>query len=170
MVSGRFGLWLMPEAGARDDLRARIAGLARGYGGVPFEPHVTLLGGVNDEAAGLAARLQTLAAQLRVMTVRPAEIQHRPEYFRCLYIKIVPDAALDRARGLARSLFRHGATAPFEPHISLLYGDLPEALKGTVAARLARWLPRTLRLDRLALYDLAGSPDAWSEMDAVSLR
>jgi len=168
VLSGRFGLWLMPEAGVRDALQSQIAGLAREYGTVPFEPHVTLLGGIPDQAA-LTAPLASLAAQVGTMTVRLGDIRYQCEYFRCLYIEIKPDAALVRARDLARSLFGGAPAGPFEPHVSLLYGDMPEELKGAIAARLSDRVPRTMRLERLALYDLAGRPDTWSAIDARAL-
>jgi 2'-5' RNA ligase len=169
-MNGRFGVWLMPEAGVAEELRTLIAGLALEYGGVAFEPHVTLLGGIHGDAASLGVPLASLAAQCGTMTVRLGGIGHRPEYFRCLYIEIEPDPALDRARTLTRSLFQHTPAGVFEPHISLLYGDMPEALKAGIAARLCHRAPRTLRLERVALYDLNGSPDAWSETDAAPLR
>lgn len=160
----------MPEAGAADELRALIAALAREFASVPFEPHVTLLGGIHGAAASLGGPLRALAAQSQAMTVRLADIHYRPAYFRCLTIEVEANAALARARGLARSLFRHDPVGAFEPHVSLLYGDMPEALKRDIAARLATRLPRTLRLDRVALYDLAGSADTWSQADAAPLR
>ena len=52
----RFHLWLMPTGGTCERLAAIIRHLSQKHGGPLFEPHVTLLGGMEGE--GEEIRLQ----------------------------------------------------------------------------------------------------------------
>ncbi len=165
MLAGRFGVWLMPEINMRQALCELIGALASEYGTVPFEPHITLLSGIDAEREVLSAGMRALAGQLTAVTVELGSVEYRPEYFRSLYVAVRPHGLLETARDLARSQFRHALAGPYEPHVSLLYGDLPEGLKHAAAARLSHRLPRTMRLDRVSLYDLSGAPDAWSMVE-----
>jgi hypothetical protein len=168
VAGGRFALWLLPDAAARQWLAALIHDLAREFQTVAFEPHLTLLGGIHGAEPALTATLANLADRMKAMALRPSAVQYRPEYFRSVYIGIVSDAALDQSRGDAAALYG-GSAAAFEPHISLLYGDLPEETKHVIAVRLSDRLPHRIPCDRVALYDLAGKPDAWSAVATVSL-
>ena len=153
----------------REALCELISALALEYGTVPFEPHVTLLSGIDAEREVLSAGMQALADRLTAVTVALGGVEYRPEYFRSLYAAVRPHGLLEAARDLARSQFRHAPTGTYEPHVSLLYGDLPEGLKRASAARLSHRLPRAMRLDRVSLYDLSGAPDAWSMVETRAL-
>jgi 2'-5' RNA ligase len=124
-----FSLWLVPEGEARRELAGMIARLARSLGTPAFQPHVTLLGGIEGTARGVTAAAGSLAARIPCLTVRLSGTGMRREYFRCLYLEVAPSRALLRARRLAEAAFGRVGSGAFEPHVSLAYGGVPKSKK-----------------------------------------
>jgi len=122
----RAALWIRPPAPARAQLEAALDGARLRFGGPRFEPHVTLLGGIELPAAQAQPRLEQLAHGLKPFTIRLDRIDRRPgEYFRRLFLRVVPQPGLEAARRAAQSCFGGSDGADFEPHLSLVYGEAP---------------------------------------------
>ena len=68
-----------------------------------------------------------------------------------------------RARELAEKTFLPYIEnkGPFEPHLSLVYGDLDEAAKKDLAAGLDAVLATGFRAEALSLWDTGGPPSKW---------
>ena len=77
--------------------------------------------------------LKHLAARLKPFTVRLGKIAWRQEYFRCFYATAELNEPLAAAQREAYDAFDMKPAPPFEPHLSLLYGNLDEAVKKTLA-------------------------------------
>jgi hypothetical protein len=69
----------------------------------------------------------------------------------------VTDQALRRVHDTAVRVLALADEPRFEPHLSLQYSQLPVADKLELAARLPLELPRTVRFDRLSLWQTPGS-------------
>jgi 2'-5' RNA ligase len=127
-----------------------IARLALDLGGPVFDPHVTLAGPLNGSEPELferGERLQTLLSPFRIVLDEP---HHGSEYFRCVYMRAVPDAAITHANELARRVFDLPERS-FMPHLSLLYGNYPADER----QRIVDGLPDDLRLTFVAdTFDL----------------
>lgn len=126
----RAALWIRPPAPARATLEAALDSARLRFGGPRFEPHVTLLGGIELPAAQAQPRLQQLAHGLKPFTIRLDRIDRRPgEYFRRLFLRVEPRPGLAAARRAAQSCFDGKGGAEFEPHLSLVYGDAAVAVQ-----------------------------------------
>lgn len=117
------------------------------------------------EGADLAALAGRLAAALRPVVLSPDGLGHSPAYFRSIFLRMAAQPAeqarlagqvdvlaeeLARFAGRDRSVAEApGSTAApaFAPHLSLFYGELPEAQRETVVAGLAEGQGDAARLD-----------------------
>lgn len=144
-------------------MRARFAELITRLSarlGTPvFEPHITLAGIAATEADGLE-RGAHLARALAPITVTLTDIAYSTEYFRCLYVRALPDQALAEAYRRACATF--GITpGEFMPHLSLVYGNVAAADKERIIAEIGRRLDIQFTVERLALYLPEGRPETW---------
>ena len=143
-------LWLKPSGRANDLLADTIVRLARENGGPIFDPHVTLAGPIErseDEIFEMCERFRTRLSRFRIVLDEPL---HRPEYFRCVFMRAVPDAPIVRANEVSRQVFEL-PERPFMPHLSLLYGNHPTDER----QRIVNGLPGELRLSFVAdTFDL----------------
>ncbi len=162
--------WLVPAAGpGRDQLAATIARLAAEHGTPRFEPHVTMAGLFGARAQEAAATLRALARGVPPFTVTLVEIGGEQAYFRSLFLRaeLSPQLVnLHEAASRAWAL----AAAPYRPHLSLLYSELPGARKPVIARGITIALPLTIRIDAAELW--AGGPGnvpGWRRIARVPL-
>jgi 2'-5' RNA ligase len=162
-----FSIWLMPPGELHERLSGLIATLGRRLGTPVFEPHVTLLGGIEQPRETVLASAASLAEGLRPFEVRLGGADHRPEYFRCVFLTAEGDA-LRAAHARAKEAFgrRHEL---FEPHLSLVYGDLPAGRREALLTEIGAGFDSTFEVRALSVYSTAGEPAAWLRVGSLSL-
>lgn len=163
-----YALWLMPTGQAYRRLARRILSLSRQYSTPRFEPHVTLLSGITapeQEAHSLSA---TLAGRLEPLEIRLAEIGFLDEYFRCLFLRVLPTDALMNAHQAAKEVFGLRKQPPYMPHLSLIYGNLPIDVKKKIASGPSTGL--SFEVSSIHLYSVSGPLADWRPAGTFSLR
>ncbi len=161
-----FSLWMLPPPDVAERFRALIRELSRRMGTPPFEPHLTLLGGIEDASA--AARVAPLAARLPPLPIRLTEIGTTAEYFRCVFIHAERTPLLQRAHQQACDMLGQ-APGEFTPHLSLIYGKLHATEQARAIAGIGARFDTAFTVERLALYSTAGPPPAWRRVAELGL-
>lgn len=165
-------LWLVPPDDVRSGLAQRIDGLARRLGTPRFEPHVTLLGGIEAAGEQVVAETRGLAAQLGPIGLRLNRAGGREEFFRCLFLEVELEPALNAAHRRARHLFGKRTEPPFFPHLSLAYGRLGSDQKSAVLRELeqdASWRIATFASElRVVLTE--GPVEEWRALATAHLH
>lgn len=131
----RAPLWVQPTGAARRRLEDAIAWAAAETGGPRFPPHLTLASSIELPREEAERRLKQLAARLEPFEIVLERIAWLDERHRSLFAAARRTPEVEAAHALAREVFEL-PDKPFMPHLSLLYGDYPEALKRRLAARL----------------------------------
>jgi 2'-5' RNA ligase len=162
-------LWLVPEGTAREGLAALIAELASRFGSEVFEPHVTLLAGIERSSTEVIACAATLAGWLEapMLPLRPAEC--REDYFRRLFLPVAETLKLLTAHAQARALFEVADERPFEPHLSLVYGQVSSSELERVAREVASRVPSRLAVTRLDVMRTSGPVSTWCRLRSLPL-
>jgi len=149
----RGAIWIRPAGDALDKIQKVMRALHKRGGGPQFQPHVTLLEGMETTQADAEAKLKKLALRLKPFKVRLGRIDWRPEYFRCLFATAELSAELAAAQRDAYDVFEMKPAPPYEPHLSLLYGKLDEALKQELAAQAGGGLDVIFEVNAVYLVD-----------------
>jgi 2'-5' RNA ligase len=160
-MAGHYLLWLLPSGAAERRIAGWIDRLSRDPGGPRFDPHLTLLGGLEGAEVRFAAATWRLAAALRPITLRFLGAESGDSRYRCLYLRVDGGGALASARREAIRLFGRAREAAFQPHVSLLYGDLPREARDRAAAAVGDWRGVACRAGRLRLVAAGGGPPTW---------
>jgi 2'-5' RNA ligase len=165
----RYALWLLLAEPAHARYADLIRRLSERHATPPFEPHVTLLGKIAGEETGLVARAEQLARELAPFDIQLLDAVCLDEYFRALFIEVALAPPLNDARAAACRRFGRRAADEFYPHLSLLYGDLPEREKESILDDIGRYFDETVRIDRIALWRVDGAPAAWRALAHCAL-
>jgi 2'-5' RNA ligase len=141
-------LWLMPCREDEAFLASLIGELAMRFGTPNFAPHLTLRGDTNATFEHLHDDARAAAAALQPFTEAIAGIETTEAFFRAFYLRFAVSAPLF---GLKRRLDPQEAEN-FMPHVSLLYGNLPEMVKAPASVELRQRLAgRTITFDRICV-------------------
>ena len=165
----KHSLWLVPAGEVCERLSRILSRLSARFEAPDFAPHVTLLGSLVGERRELIRQSARLAAGLRPFTLRLGEIDFRDEYFRCLFVHAALNEPLRKAHQAARREFSRQHEPAFMPHLSLLYGDIPQSLKGELRAELGPRLEVQFKVRSLHLYGTHGEPSHWRRVASFGL-
>ena len=151
-------------------LQQRIASLARRYDTPAFDPHVTLLSGMQLSEEEARLQLSGLATALGPVPIRLTVTSWGREYYHCVFAEVDRDERLIAARDRARTLFDVETQAPYRPHLSLVYGDIGLGLRQRVANELGSSL-RAEGFDTgiVQLWNVAGGVGEWSLVAGMKL-
>ena len=163
--------WLVPAAGpVRDRLAGIIARLAAAHGAPVFAPHVTMAGVVECSRDAAALVLGRLVAGVPPFEVTLTGVGYEPEFFRSLYLRAEPPAILTALHEAGERAWDLNP-APYRPHLSLLYSQLPEERKPAIADALGLALPVTIRIDAAEVWaDFTDDVTRWRRVARVPLE
>jgi 2'-5' RNA ligase len=174
---GAYSLWLLPSGTARRRLARLIRRLARRCATAPFEPHLTLLGGITLPRHRAVERTRELARVLPPFPLRLEGAGQSETFFRCLFLRAA-GAGLRRARARALRMFPSGPGSRgtrvkrgrFRPHLSLVYGRLPIAVRRQLALAIGGTTPLTFTARQIALVRTSGDHSSWRSIEVCRLE
>lgn len=133
----RVSVWLMPPADVQSPLRTEIARLAKESS--PFEPHVTVVGGIPCESVQRAGHVaKTLQAGLKGFGTVPVQLATKAEgnvekWNQALYFPVQETPEFMRLCQTTRELMGMEGIKDWKfpapanrPHLSLYYGHRPQ--------------------------------------------
>jgi len=163
-----YAIWLMPGGQTKRHLTQRIHALSRRFSSPRFEPHVTLISGITRPEQEALSQSAALARRLQPFKIRLAQVGFLDEYFRCLFLRVIPTDALRGAHQMAREVFGLTRQPAYMPHLSLLYGKLSMDTKKRFALRPS--IDASFQVSRIHLYSVDGPPANWQPAGTFSLR
>jgi hypothetical protein len=162
-------LWFTPRGGAGERFAQIIRSLSQVHQTPCFPPHITLLARVPQAQSQVVELARQLAQDCGFFEIELGEPATTRAYFQSLFIKAYTSKTLVRAHERALRLFGFPSQTGFMPHLSLLYGILPEAEKQIIIARLGRDFPVRFTAESIDVYLTKGPPKAWRLIASVPL-
>ena len=171
----KYSLWLLPAGPVAAWARIVIGGLAAETKMAPFPPHVTLCPSFEATQREAVAKARTVAEGLAPETLLELEsIVDSTAYFRAIVVTVNASGAVVAATRTARErIFPEGdrrRDAPFEPHLSLLYGSHEAADRAALVGAVGRWPEEPCPVGAVALVCTTGESYAcWQIVETIPL-
>ena len=127
--------WLILSEPAHGFFQRIINDLARRYDAPVFEPHVTVHVGA-DQADAAAKALEKVASECKLVRLMPLRIDQSDEFIKTLFVQFAVTAELGRINGIIRHAANDSPQYELNPHLSLLYKNLPAATRSELAASI----------------------------------
>jgi 2'-5' RNA ligase len=124
--------WLIPAEPAHSFFQGAINDLARRYDAPLFEPHVTIHVGANHIDAAEHA-LSKAARECQSITVKALGIDHSDEFIKTLFVQFALNTKLQQLNTIVRSAAEDSSQYELNPHLSLLYKNMPAAARRELA-------------------------------------
>ena len=93
--------WLIPQKETYDKFQKIIHALGQTYDTPTFEPHVTLVSGLNKNEAHLIEKINAFVQGKHSLSVVPEGIDYAQGMFTALYLKIHNTPAIDQLNAQA---------------------------------------------------------------------
>ncbi len=154
-------LWLLPDKDTFIKIGQLIDDLSTVHNTPRFEPHVTLLSGITDDAETAIKKTKLLAEQNIRLRASLTSIEYLEYFYRCLFFRTDDSEDIFKLREAAGELFEHSTVNPFIPHISFLYGSLPIFKKEAIIAELGDRFLGGFYLHKLRLVKTDLTPEHW---------
>ncbi len=164
-----YSVWLQPTGEVRAELTGIISRLSRERSTPLFEPHVTLIGELEGQEQDLLARTKELARQLRPFMIQLGDVGCLDDFYRSMFVYVNKTEPVMAANAKARTVFRRESDAEYMPHLSLMYANMPPAVKETLVAQIGKTFRQTFSVDQLHLVSTYGDPKDWYHLGACAL-
>lgn len=166
-ASYRHALWLVPADQA--PLDALIQELAQAHQGPRFDAHITLLGGLMGRGAELAKQLAPFVASHEPINLKARQLKMGASYMRSFYLAFDESTALNTLREQLVDLFGMNDLPPFEPHLSLYYGNATPAQKTAMGEHIHKRIPTSILFSQLWLVQTAVAVPDWCLIARMTL-
>ena len=170
MAAPTYHFWIKPTGEPYALFAGIIRDLARQLGVQPFEPHVTLLGYLEGTEAEHVQRARELSALLRPYEMTLTEPAWLDEHFRSLFMIVAQTPEVMNVHAEALAMYGRSGEA-YTPHLSLVYGMLPEDVKRSVVATLPPGVRTSFTVRSLILLRSESmEPADWHEILELPFR
>lgn len=116
------------------------------------------------------AHCLTLAKTLQLFEIRLPTLNYHDTYFQCLYLNVGDTVEIMEANSLARRAFQSSRPSEFTPHLSLLYGDYPRAIKDQIISSLGKDLRFRFDITEIHLIHAESEdPKQWTKIQRFQL-
>lgn len=167
-----YSLWLIPGADttAHRQLQTTITELTAEHEDAPiFEPHVTVIGGIDGERAALEETTRALAARIEPLKLTFEGVCWSTTRHRCVFLVVEPTLELVKLHRSAQEAV-DGPSAAYHPHLSLVYSEMNFAERRDVAQSIdTAALPSGFTCQTLELVDTTGPEPEWETIVSVPL-
>lgn len=151
MNERKIAFWLIPEAPKKRLIEKIIADLARDFGSVAFEPHVTVCSGRYTEQ-GLALALEEIRQRATKLTLRPIRLACSPQFKKALFMELEESPALRVLYAILKRRAARPCHYRLHPHLSLLYAHKPQEELRNIAGRISL-PPQPIQFDEIAAVE-----------------
>jgi 2'-5' RNA ligase len=131
----KFAVWLTPAPSDRRWISKVIQDFAAEYNAPLFEPHVTVYSGVYSSEEELTTLVTKAVTSLSPFTLQVTGLSYTKEFLKTGFIVFATDDRLIQLSKDIRDLLQTSMEYTLEPHLSLIYKDIPLDQKRTAMLR-----------------------------------
>lgn len=165
-----YSLWLQPSGDIAYRLQERINKMSKKYKTPAFAPHVTLLGGLSVSETELIPLTNTLASSLYPFELILTKVGYHNQFYQSLFVHVKKSKSLNEARNRACRLFDLHDADGYLPHLSLLYGDLPQKKKERIINIMGREFYIRFSVNSIVLMQTEGTPEQWKRIHTAVFK
>lgn len=172
-MSDKYSVWLVPasDTSAYQQLEQTIKRYAQRYEDAPrFEPHVTVLGGIEGDQSVLKESVRDLTEDQVSFDIDFTKVQCSTTRHQCVFLLVEPSIELLSLHQTLSVSFGMGGEM-YVPHLSLIYSDMniEKRLEMVDLIELSS-LPRTAHIDTVALVKTTGGAQEWKSIETYDLQ
>ncbi|MCH7604530.1 2'-5' RNA ligase family protein [Patescibacteria group bacterium] len=160
--AGGYSLWIIPAGKTYEKLVRIIDELSKRYSTPVFEPHVTVVKNIKLPEQEMIAKTSQLAAALSPYAVILIGLEVSMKFYTNLVAKADKTHELMEASRKARQIFYQHQLHPYDPHLSLIYGNLSRSATQRISKNIKEQIQGVIFQARsIHVVVTAGRPENW---------
>ncbi len=165
-----YALWAISAEPLASRLKSILHTLSHQYNTTLFPPHITILSVKVGDKEQLKAHCKALANSFSSFDICFDKIGESDSVYRCLYLLPNQSDDLYNLHNCAKRILSLNEPDNYFPHLSLIYGAIPQQEKENVKKVLQQILPLEGTINSLALWSINETPEQWRELAIFPLR
>ncbi|MBI2404647.1 2'-5' RNA ligase family protein [Candidatus Gottesmanbacteria bacterium] len=161
MLAKGYSFWLMPTGEVYNKFSSLIEKLAEKYSIPLFEPHITLLGEIQQPEDEIIQKAQLLITEQKPFPITLRMIDYQDFYFRALFVKADIPKSLRVLHNRAKEIFEMQYIPDYMAHLSLLYGTFPQEVKEKIIEKIGKDQTTELTINGIDLFKTTGEVNTW---------
>lgn len=166
----KYSLWLEPDGNVAHRLQEKIRKLSNKYNTPMFEPHVTLIGTLEQSLPELIQLTDMLAGSLEPLELLLTKTGCGNTFYQSVFVHVDNSKGLRSARRLACRLFNVDDPEDYMPHLSLMYGDMTREEKERILNLMEREYQMRFTVRYVRLVKTEGLPEEWKKVHSAVFR
>jgi 2'-5' RNA ligase len=164
-----YAIWFIPTGELYKGLHRLIIDLSIKFKTPSFEPHITLIGEITENEATSILYTAEIASTISHFDLELDSIDYSDNYFKCFFLKAHKTKELVQANRYARRIFNRETETQYIPHLSLIYGYLPEQEKVTLQNEMQKEISIHFEVNSLHLISIQGGIKNWHKVKEFPL-
>lgn len=160
----RVSYWLIPAEPDKAQLAQIIRSMAARVNGPVFEPHLTLYSGPAESPERIEEIVAEVVRGISALALRSTGLAHSAQFTKTLFVEFALDDALALLATKLKRLTARPEDYELKPHLSLLYANLNQAWRETLARSLV--VPKVIRFDSLQAVFTGASTSSRTDVEA----
>ncbi len=152
-------LWLTFSNITGKFLKREIQRLAAEYSTPVFIPHITIYGSLPATAESVVTQLDQKLHRPTVFSVQPGPLDHSTHHWQSVMVRLPEQEELMVLHQQLTAIFGELKQYRFDPHVSLIYGDLTLEEREAIIATVQ--VPLKLKVQSLEVCQTTGDPEHW---------
>jgi hypothetical protein len=135
-MNTKISFWLIPSAAYRPFFQEMINSLANAHDAPRFEPHVTIYSENYTVDESVDQLIETAVKNVPGFMLDIDQISYTDLYTKTLFVQFHPSAILTQISETLRRNSAHPSNYVLNPHLSLIYQHLDQAIQTKLATEL----------------------------------
>lgn len=165
----RYAIWLNPDALCVELVTPIMDKLRLNHRGPAFDPHLTLTSGITGSEGQIINTFHSCAEAQSPFKLRSEGIGVSGSFFRAITVGYHLTTELSQFRSRVRQHFSLEAHNNYHPHLSLAYGEIPDAALQDTKNKLTQHQWPDITISSISLWRLKGPVENWRMMANAAL-
>jgi hypothetical protein len=165
-----YSVWIVPPEPLFSKFSTLIESLAVELGTVKFVPHITLVGGINLARGTVLELVRSLSTELHPYVMPLGKMDYSDEFFRSLFVRVKCTRDVKHGYDRASRVLPSGRLGRYEPHLSLMYGNVSSQVKMGLIERIGSRMSDSFLAENLCIYETdPGDVTGWHQLEQLPL-
>ncbi len=164
-----YSIWLEFDIQSTSLIRQIIEDLRSKFKSPLFDPHLTLLPGIEDDENELISNFSHFVMDLNSFPIEIESFDHSDEFYKCVFMKVKKSNVLMDLYSKSKLFLKKGGDKVFNPHISLIYAYLSVDERAKIVEDLRVYNFNLVEVKKISLVKTIGEPSDWKHLTSFNL-